>query len=151
VLADNSPMTRTLLLGLLVLSGCSASPNTAEQEQAIDIALEQWEMDFGFAPGCYVDRENVSFMVLADIDAVQERCNDYDADACHQRTHGGESVIVMHGERGTGYISDAYAHELAHWLQLCSGRGRDPEHLDRRVFEGFTDPLRARLIAEMGL
>jgi hypothetical protein len=139
---------------LHLASGCAApSSASAEQELATDIAIDAWELDLGFAPACAVDRANLGWLVLPSVDAVRKHCADPRVDACHLRSYGGRSTIVIHAERGTRYVADAYAHELAHWLQRCSGRAPsgDSEHVDRRVFPTFERSLAGQLRAELGL
>jgi hypothetical protein len=143
---------RALLL-LALVSGCAGrvSNATAEQEHATDLAIAEWELHFGFAPACDIDRETLRWELLPDVASVNRRCGGGDhVDACHQRNYDGESTILVHAERGR-YFTEAYAHELTHWLQRCSDRAPsgDPEHAEPRVWPGFERALRVRLRAEL--
>lgn len=135
----------------LAACGAPASNATPDQEHATDVAISEWELTFGFAPACNLDRAALRWEVLPDVASVRARCGLGEAiDACHLRNYAGESTIVVLADRGD-YLPDVWSHELAHWLQSCSGEPSDHQHANPAVWgrQAFEGQLAARLRSEL--
>lgn len=118
---------RYALAMVALMSGCGAAEVTGMPEHAVLLAREAWA-DKGLPP-CEGEPDPV--VVITD-----EGCPDADAEACFTYESGGTVptiYVARYVTKGTDYI---FAHELKHWLAMCSGydgKG-DPEHDDARIW-----------------
>ncbi|HEX2679590.1 MAG TPA: hypothetical protein VHM19_23230 [Polyangiales bacterium] len=125
---------------LLLLSACSVdvyTPErpTAEQVDAVDAALWVWQGELGAVPACWAERDRLRWRVL-DRDGVDLVCGGVDTyDGCHVPIDGAPEIVVL-DTPSESWRRTIEAHELAHWLQHCSGRvpEGDPTHSDAAVW-----------------